>query len=445
MIRLFYVFLFLIPFQARIYKFLKPMSISWIDPSWSIPPYFDRYADFFISDFLLIPLVLWAVYKKQVSKQSALLCFLVVALISILLSDNSSYPLSYWRWAHLALASMLVFTMSAWRVSLKSVALVVIFSAVLECGIAIPQYLTQHQLGLKFLGEKSLVTQHATTAHFQMPNKTLTSIDHVFSGGEASSSVIRAYGTLPHPNILGGFLVFSIFMSLYLYERSSKKGWIAVALFLQVITLFITYSRAALFALMGGLVIWMILHVIKEKKMPSVWKPAALGAILSLLLFYPQLLHRGGLFSYNQSAVESDQMRLSMQKVALSIIKDHPWFGVGFNNYLLAFQSYAEGLNVQPIFVHNIYLLIAAETGLIGLGWFLMFCGFIIYRGWRQRDSLEGRTLLALFLAILAIGAADYYPMVIQQTRLVFFLTALLLSRVVRDDIRNTEPVVVVV
>jgi O-antigen ligase len=120
-------------------------------------------------------------------------------------------------------------------------------------------------------------------------------------------------------------------------------------------------------------------------------------------------------------------MRISMQEVALNIIREHPWFGVGFNNYLIALANYTQGAEVEPISVHNIYLLIGAETGLVGLALFLTFCGAVIRSGWRQRGSLEGQMLLALFLAFLAIGLVDYYPIVFQQTRLIFFLTAGLL------------------
>ncbi len=128
-----------------------------------------------------------------------------------------------------------------------------------------------------------------------------------------------------------------------------------------------------------------------------------------------------------------------MQKVALLMIQDHPWMGVGYNNYLLALPHYTKGAVVDTIMVHNIYLLIAAEMGLIGLAVFLVFCGVVLYRGWQQRGTLEGRTLLLLFLAFLAIGFVDDHPIFQQQIRLAFFLTGGLLftmSPVIMDNIK---------
>lgn len=113
-----------------------------------------------------------------------------------------------------------------------------------------------------------------------------------------------------------------------------------------------------------------------------------------------------------------------MQSVATLVLRDHPWVGVGFNNYLRAFAAYAKSSEVFPVAVHNIYLLTAVETGLIGVGLFVLFCLSIIYRAWQMHQSLEGRTLLAIFLAFLAIGFVDFYPVNIQQIRLIFFLTA---------------------
>ncbi len=423
MFRAFLLLVFLIPFQARFYKFLKPLSSSWIDPSWQLPPYFEIHADFFITDFLIVLLGGWALFRKEIQLEKYLTAFLGVALFSIIISNFGSYLLPYWRWTHLFLASLLVYTVRTWISSLKTIATVVVLSAVLECGVAIPQYLSQHHLGLKIIGEPTLVSKHVTASHIVMPKKAVTSIDYLTQKVEEPVKIIRACGTLPHPNILGGFLVFSLLMTCYLYEISDRKGWLAAAVMLQLITLFMTYSRSALFAFLGAILLGWFL----QKRITTLWKPLVVGIASAMLLFFPQLFYRGGIVSYNEGVLKSDQMRVSMQEVAVQMIREHPWLGVGFNNYLIAFAEYVKGAQVESISVHNIYLLIAAETGLIGLALFLGFCGFTLYRGWRAKDSLEGRTLLVLFIALLVIGAVDYYPLVFQQIRLIFFLVAGLL------------------
>ena len=54
-----YLLVFLIPFQQRLYKFLRPFSLSLIDQRWNVPEYFEVHLDAFISDFVLLGLVFW--------------------------------------------------------------------------------------------------------------------------------------------------------------------------------------------------------------------------------------------------------------------------------------------------------------------------------------------------------------------------------------------------
>ena len=428
--RLLLLVLFLIPFQARIFKFLQPLSLSWIDPAWQIPSFFEPHADFFITDLLLI---MGMVYVAN-AWDKYLVPFLGVALLSILVSDYASYPLPYWRWGHLVLASVVFLGVQKYRIPLESIAKVVLGSSLVVCAVALSQYAMQHHLGLKLLGEPTLISKHSLGAHFLMPKQAITLIDYLWNSEGVTSTILRAAGTLPHPNVLGCFLVFALLMTWYLYEKTEKKGVMGLCLVVQIITLFTTYSRSAIFAFAGASLILLL-------KNRSILKPLIIGTAASVLLFFPQLFYRGGVVSAPSTgpAVHADVMRVSMQEVALRVIQDHPWFGVGFNNYLLAIPSYIQGKEVDTIFVHNIYLLIAAEMGLIGLGVFLLFCSYVLYRGWKSRETLEGRVLLVLFMSLLAIGWVDYHPIVVQQMRMIFFFTAGLLAIrtcVVRDNLR---------
>ncbi len=430
MSRLLLLLVFLIPFQARIYKFLGPLSRSWIDPAWQLPTYFEPHADLFITDLLLIVVLL--LVAKFWDKYLA--AFLGVALLSIVVSDYASYPLPYWRWGHLVLTSVLFLGVQRFRIPLKSIAKAVLASSLVVCAVALSQYVLQHHLGLKMLGEPTIISKHTVGAHFLMPKQAITLIDYLWNSEAVTSTILRAAGTLPHPNMLGCFLLFSLLMTWYLYENSEKKGLLGLCFCVQIITLFTTYSRAAIFAFAGA----SILLLFKNR---SIWKPLVIGTAVSVLLFFSQLFYRGGVVSALSTgpAEESDVMRVTMQEVALQVIRDHPWLGVGFNNYLIAIPSYLQGKAVDTIFVHNIYLLIAAEMGLIGLAVFLLFCAYVLYRGWKSRETFEGRVLLVLFIALLAIGWVDYHPIVVQQMRMIFFLTAGLLatqSCVVRDDLR---------
>jgi O-antigen ligase len=102
------------------------------------------------------------------------------------------------------------------------------------------------------------------------------------------------------------------------------------------------------------------------------------------------------------------QMRLGEYKDALILIGRHPWIGVGF-------VGTPEGS--LYIGVSNVYLLIAEEMGLIGLGMFLVIIVMFfaqVWRAWptvRQTEGLEAILLglTAALAGILAGGLLDHY------------------------------------
>jgi hypothetical protein len=71
--------------------------------------------------------------------------------------------------------------------------------------------------------------------------------------------------------------------------------------------------------------------------------------------------------------------RTSEVVVAWRIFMDHPVFGVGLKNYKYYYQDYAQPLGWdkrrEERSAHNLFLEIAAETGLVGLAAFWGYCG----------------------------------------------------------------------
>ena len=94
-----------------------------------------------------------------------------------------------------------------------------------------------------------------------------------------------------------------------------------------------------------------------------------------------------------------------MWRQALYVIEANPVLGVGANNYAVWFEQYiGPELDAQRIrTVHNKYLLVWAETGIVGLVAFLGFLLSAIYwgwRGWQLRDRLLSPLALGLAVAI---------------------------------------------
>jgi hypothetical protein len=429
---------FFIPFHQRFYKFLQTISRSFVNPSWQVPEYFEIHLDTFLSDFLLIGLIVWCLKKGYLQwssfwkgERKYLTLFLFFALVSIINSNFASYPLLYWRWIHLALPAFLFFFLS--RINLekgifKRLANIVLVTALIECAIATAQYFIQHSLGLKGLGEPTLIARHFLGSHFPMTDGSIWIFDRFFYGLREQAFVLRASGTLPHPNVLGGFMVFSLLMTYHLYGLSQKKKWMSLAILLQTFVLFITYSRSAIFAAVFTMLIWVTLTSWREKKLSSLLWVSCGSFLLSLGLLYPQIFQRGGIVSSTIVSQSSDALRMTVHDVGLAMFQAHPFLGVGFNNYMMAFQTFTHGQILPATHIHNVYLHLGVEVGLFGICSFLFFSFLVAYKGWKRRHQPEVLTCLCIFVGFLAIGLVDFYPLSLQQTRLIFFLIAGFLS-----------------
>jgi O-antigen ligase len=117
-----------------------------------------------------------------------------------------------------------------------------------------------------------------------------------------------------------------------------------------------------------------------------------------------------------------------MQIAAQTLLSSHP-FGVGANNYVVA--ANIDGANLaagvdwtsDTIFVHNAYLLVAAETGYLGvISFILLLISPMIaaFRyGWRMRDNPNGDLLLGIGVALLTsyVHAAFEFVFIVDQTQ----------------------------
>jgi hypothetical protein len=248
---------------------------------------------------------------------------------------------------------------------------------------ALWQFTAQHDLGLQMLGESQFSSTVANVARFQ-----LGSID-----------LIRAYGTFPHPNILGGFLLVSILCTFTLPANFKGEKYALIAL--QVLALLTTFSRSALLALL------IVFALMPGKK--KYWKllPLALGAGLIFAL-------RGAVFE-----------RLEGYEFAYSILQNQP-LGLGFAQFTTAMDSVSTVAlmpwDYQP--VHNIYLLLLTEWGIPA---FLIFTVLTVLNFKKPKFS-QAFLKLAL-IGLLITGLFDHYLVSLEQGRLllvfVFALQAL--------------------
>ncbi len=304
------------------------------------------------------------------------------------------------------------------------------------------QYYNQSSLGLNFVGEEYLRNYMSGVARFQMPFGELTVFDRIFNVYR-ETFVMRPYGTFSHPNVFGAFMAFSAILSYYLYlvSHGTLRKLVVIGIFLSVMTLFTSFSRVSIVSWGIATFVFYLsayLFVVKHnryhlsidshetrKKLVNLAKIVCFCVFFSVFLYFPQLLDRGFIVSYGTTNIEAINDRILYQNIALEMVKQHPLTGVGYKNFVLAMDSYTDKVlaphQYQP--VHNIYLLIAAESGLVVLGLFFFIIGAVIFYAFFDGLDILKITLMSLLVMFLFIGFFDHYLWTIQQGRLMLFLT----------------------
>jgi putative inorganic carbon (HCO3(-)) transporter len=95
-------------------------------------------------------------------------------------------------------------------------------------------------------------------------------------------------------------------------------------------------------------------------------------------------------------------------QAALNMLTDHPWTGVGFSNYQPLYEQYRLLNWPMPLgHAHNIYLNVAAETGVIGLGlylflWIVIF--MLTFRTIRRAEGFDRAVAVGLMGAWVYLG-----------------------------------------
>lgn len=444
---------FLLPFQKRMHGPFQSLSKLLIPEGLAPPSYFSTKIHFYLTDFLILFLAGTLLFKVKISLRQFfwegpskyLTFFFFASFLSIVVSINNHYLLQYLRLFHFSIIILLFNSICCspnefLTRNIKTFAWILVAMGSIEGLMGAMQYMSQHSLGLSFLGEVNV-----RQFDFHNPAKSRWILSKIFGETGLSSDVLcRASGTFTHPNILGGFLSCSLLATFYLYMKESTgfKRWLFASVLLQMLGLCVSFSRSAILAFILGFGIWFCLQLKlrKKKAVTTLYKMRSLlfvilGAIiLCLIIFLPPILARGGILNYNQNVLNADSERVIYQKISGKMISDHPLFGVGFNNFQFFSEQYKDKsvLNLLHSKVHNIYLLIASETGLISLCCFSLFLMTILVSSFREvfksgAVSLpleELSFLLSAFCGMLFIGLCDFYVLHTSHGRILFFGTA---------------------
>jgi len=374
---------FLIPFNAK--KFIYAFS-----------PRVDEYSSVFLyltDFFLLAVIILFFLFGGSIKYElralfgKILSVFVILSFLSIFLASEEGVAI--YRALRLTLYAGTVVTIPFFIrngvIRFRLVCGAFASSAILQSVIGFLQFLTGGSVGLRVLGE-SVITP-ATTG-----------VARVFVNGEY---FLRAYGTMPHANILASFLVLGLLCLFYLLISNKKSetfdflNWIAplIGVFIILSGLAVTFSRSGWIVFFVTGLLLLFFGIMKREYRKNTFfvfsmflaQIVAIGFILGWAI-----VPRAG-FTVGEPSVNH---RVLYNKIGMEIISQNP-LGVGIGNEVSA--GVKMGLYKQEGFlnwrlwqpVHNLYILIASELGIFGLFVFLVAMVSLFFERIKKSDGLS--------------------------------------------------------
>ncbi len=398
---LFFLVLLSIPIQLGkhfwpTYAFINGIRVDYLSPT------------LYISDVLILLLLLVSLpglFKPILLTGKRLFTFLLLTslLLSSLFASNTQL-------AGLALLKFFEFWYVGFYISQKVKKedwkmLITAFTcgALIESFIVLFQFLLQHSIGgiLYLLGERTFTASTPGVATFLLNDK----------------QILRGYGTFPHPNVVGFYLLISFALLLHFQVKGSRltllKTFCLSLIFLGIIA---TFSRIIILLSLLFVIIRMVIAYRKKRGKKAI---VAVGVVLTCALICVLLLPR-----FLNGIVRDWLLRVQLLVIFFQIFISHFLFGVGLNNYFSyesTFQKTIGPTLLQP--VHNIYVLWIVQTGLIGLFSFIFFISILFKRMKKgitlfyKKNSMFFPTSM-LVLSGLFIGLFDHYFLTLHQGQL---------------------------
>ncbi|MBP6889529.1 MAG: O-antigen ligase family protein [Candidatus Moranbacteria bacterium] len=211
----------------------------------------------------------------------------------------------------------------------------------------------------------------------------------------SGETIMRASAFFPDPHMHAFFLGIAFPFAVFFAWNEKRALWRWAASIIFVADL-LTFSRGAYlgltFALLGLLVYFLSQQNTNLRKL-------FLGlGFLGVFLFLPNPVSERFWSSFSQEDT-SVSIRMSLYQEAVTHIGEHFWTGVGLGNYPLIVKPSAD--RRDPIYVHNLWLDLAVEIGVIGTLFLLFFFLRTIILAYTQSEQRPKGFSLAIFCSLL--------------------------------------------
>jgi len=227
-------------------------------------------------------------------------------------------------------------------------------------------------------------------------------------------TLMRAFGFFPDPHNFAFFANLCLFFGLgYFFAQSKKifKIWSGVAVCLMLTAVVLSFSRGAYLGLISGSIFFAIVFLRRSNLLGG--SAVMAGLVLAAIVFLNSNIISQRLISSFNLKEGSNAERYKNWTQAVEIVRDNPLGGIGLGNYARTVKPTAA--DRSSIYAHNLFLDIAAETGILSALVFLALLLISIWRNVRNGDMIGLGVASGLigFLVHSMFDTALYSPQVL--------------------------------
>ncbi|MGK7950969.1 MAG: IctB family putative bicarbonate transporter [Xenococcaceae cyanobacterium] len=388
--------------------------------------------------------------------------FVSTSLIGVLLLAITSYWLLLIlveKYRH-NLTPVHILALIYWLVATIATAFSPVKSEALSGWIILTLYLGMFFLAAKILRSPRLTTGIITTFLLSALwvstygiHQEIIGVEQLATWNDPNSPLAndtRVYSYLGNPNLLGGYLLSAIALSVaavFIWRSWLQKTLAITMVGVNSACLYFTDSRGAWLAMAAMIVaLLLLLYYWWREYLPRFWRvwllPLVFGSLAGLLivaLISVEPLRLRVLSIFAGRADDSNNFRINVWEAVFKMIRDYPVTGIGPGHDAFN-QVYPRYMNSRypALSAYSIFLEHLVEMGYLGLGCFLWLIivtfnyGILQIkrlRSLREREGLWVIGAIAAIVGLLAHGVVDtvwYRP---QISTLWWFMLAIVASQ----------------
>jgi O-antigen ligase len=267
---------------------------------------------------------------------------------------------------------------------------------------------------LKGLGIAMLVC--CAWALFLNPDTAKWGEETRFVAGTGNALIIAAFATV------NSTLFFTLLLPTHLPTIAIDKWNVWLFFIASVFVVIASFSRMPMIAMVtSSLVTALVFEIrwrggVRRAIVVSILVLATVGIVFEQTKVgqrFRTAAHEIDRFKEKADQTTSVGIRLAMQQAALEAIKKAPLFGSGAGSAMRVTKESSVALFGQNTLIlnfrhlHNQYLQVAVEQGVVGLGLFLLIGVLAVRFFWRAKDFFVSQAGISLILAYALLGLTN--------------------------------------